>query len=262
LPELLVVVLLVGVVAAGMGSVFASQNRTYVQQDLHVAMEENLRLAMSAVTDSLRAAGCGVPPSDLSNWITWVAGFVEDPLVVTDGGAGPDTLSLAVCTPPLAELTAAAAAGSTSLVVSSSVSGKLAADLLNTTDKGLIWIGDGDHARIRAASGGALTIDTDPTTAGNQGLLRSYPPGAPISRIDVLTFSIQTDVTVNLPVLHLDRQRGTVESVADGISDLQVTTTAPGRQYRIALTGRSEKEDPVTGALLTRSLVSDITLRN
>ena len=51
-----------------------------MQQDLHVAMGENLRVGMSTVTDTLRMAGCGVPPSHLSSWINWTSGFVDDPM--------------------------------------------------------------------------------------------------------------------------------------------------------------------------------------
>jgi prepilin-type N-terminal cleavage/methylation domain-containing protein len=262
LAELLVVMLLVGIVAAGMGGVFSSQNRAYVQQDLHVAMEENLRAAMTTVVDSLRYAGCGVPSSSLDSWIGWVGGFTEAPVVVTDGGLGPDMLSVATCTPPLAKLTAPANAGDTSIAVASTVAEKTDSDLLNTTDKGLIWIGDGDHARIRSMSGGTLVIDTDPTQSGNQGLLRSYPPGTPVSRVDVHTFTVHNDVVANVPALYLDKHHGMSIVAADGISDLKVSTLAPGSQYRVKVTARSERKDPISGAYTTRSLVTDVRLRN
>jgi len=263
LPELLVVVLLVALIAAGMGGVFSSQNRAYVQQDLHVAMEENLRVAMSTVADTLRQAGCGVPPSHLGSWITWASDFTDGPVVVADGGGGPDVLSVAACTPSLATLTVAAAAGSTNITIASSVAGKSLDQLFNTADKSLIWIGDGDYALVRALSGDTFTIDTDPITSGNQGLLRTHAVGTPISRVDVSTFTIGDDETAAQPALFLDKHRGgTVSPAAEGITDLKVTTLTPGRQYQLMLTGRSEREDPVTGAFFTRSLVSNITVRN
>lgn len=260
--ELLVVMLVVGLVAAGMGGVFSSQNRAYVQQDLRVAMEENLRAAMSILVDSLRTAGCGVPTSSLESWIDWVDGFTEAPVVVTSGGSGSDVLSVATCSPPLAQLIGPANAGSTEIAVASTVPGKAGADLLNTTNRGLIWIGDGDHARIRSMTTDTLIIDTDPTQSGNQGLLRSYPPGTPISRVDVHTFTIHNDAVANLPALYLDKHGGTPIAAADGIQDLKISVLVPGSQYRLKVTARSEREDPTSGVYLTRSLITNVRLRN
>lgn len=262
LPELLVVLLLASMIAAGMGGVFSSQNKAYLQQDLHVAMGENLRVAMSTVTDTLRMAGCGVPPSHLSSWINWTSGFVDDPIVITDGGVNPDTMAVAACTPPLATMVARSDAGSTTLTLNPTIAGKSTGDLFNTSDKSLIWVGDGDYAKVRSVSGNVLTIDTDPTASGNQGLLRSHPLGAVVSRIDVHTFTVETDPDAALVSLRVDRHHGTVSTAAEGISDLQLETITPGRQYRVTLTGRTERHDPVNGGLLTRELVSEITLRN
>ena len=262
LPELLVVLLLSSIVAAGMGGVFATQNRAYVQQDLHVAMGENLRVAMTTITDTLRLAGCGVPPSHLSSWINWAAGFADDPVAITDGGGGADTLSVAACTPPIATMTARADAGATTIVVNPTVPGKQVGDLFNTSDKSLVWVGDGDYAKVRSISGSTLTIDTDPTVTGNQGLLRSYPLGAVSSRVDVHTFLVDTDPDAALPSLRVNRHHGTVTTAAEGITDLQLTTVLAGRRYQVMLTGRTERHDPVNGQFLTRQLVSDVTLRN
>jgi hypothetical protein len=245
-----------------MGGVFATQNRAYVQQDLHVAMGENLRVAMTTITDTLRLAGCGVPPSHLSSWINWVSGFDEEPVAIADGGSGADTLSVAACTPPIATMTERADAGSTTITINPTVAGKETGDLLNTADKGLIWVGDGDYAKVRSISGNVLTIDTDPTATGDQGLLRSYPIGAVVSRIDVHTFLVDTDPDAALPSLRVNRHHGTVTTAAEGITDLQLTTLTAGRRYQVTLTGRTERHDPVNGAFLTRQLVSDVTLRN
>jgi prepilin-type N-terminal cleavage/methylation domain-containing protein len=262
LPELLVVMLLAGLIAAGMGGVFSTQNRAYMQQDLHVAMGENLRVGMSTVTDTLRMAGCGVPPSHLGSWISWTSGFVDHPIVVTDGGSNPDTLMVAACTPPLATMITRSDAGSTTIILNPTIAGKSTGDLFNVSDKSLIWVGDGDYAKIRSVSGNVLTVDTDPTATGNQGLLRSHPLGAVVSRVDVHTFLVDTDPDAALPSLRVDRHHGTVTTAAEGISDLQLETITPGRQYRVTLTGRTERHDPVNGAFLTRALVSNITLRN
>jgi hypothetical protein len=50
------------------------------------------------------------------------------------------------------------------------------------------------------------------------------------------------------------------QPVAEGISNMKITRT--GRQYTIALTGRSELRDPISGSWLTRSLQATVSLRN
>jgi prepilin-type N-terminal cleavage/methylation domain-containing protein len=263
LAELLVVLFPMSLVAAGAVGFFTNHNRTYVQQDIAVSTEENLRAAMGMVTDTLRSAGCGVPASNLGNWITWVSGFDNDPVIVTDGGSGPDVVSVAGCTPmPIARLSAAAAAGSTSVSLISDYPGTTVSQLLNAADKSLILIGDSQHARVTSVSGNTVNIDTDPTTNGAQGLARAYLTGATITRVDVVTFQIETDADSGLPWLRLNRHRGSEDPAAEGISDLQITTLVPGGRYQIALTARSETVDPIAGHLLTRSLSSDVRLRN
>jgi hypothetical protein len=153
-------------------------------------------------------------------------------------------------------------AGSTTITVNPTVPGKTTGDLFNTSDKGLIWVGDGDYAKVRSISGNVLTIDTDPTATGNQGLLRSHPIGGVISRVDVHTFSVANDPEDELPSLTVDRHHGTVTTAAEGVTNLQLVTLTPGRQYQVTVTGRTERQDPVNGAYLTRNLVSDVTLRN
>ena len=262
LTELLAVLLIVSLVAAGIGSVFASQNRAYVHQDIAVALEENLRVSLATVSDSLRLAGCGAPSSDLDDWIPWVRGFRDAPVVVREGGDAPDELSVAACTAVVARLSHDAAAGSTTLSLDSEVSGRTIESLLNTYDKGLIWIGDTQHATVRALGGGAVTIDTDPRANGDQGLLRAFLAGTPVSRIDVLTFAIDEKCDGARAALTLDKHRGEPLELAEGVSDLQVVALDPGRHYRLTLSAESELDDPVTGQPMGRRVTSEVTLRN
>jgi prepilin-type N-terminal cleavage/methylation domain-containing protein len=263
LTELMVVLFPMCLVAAGAVGFFANHNRTYVQQDIAVSTEENLRAAMAMVTDTLRTAGCGVPASNLGNWITWVSGFDNDPVIVTDGGSGPDVVSVAACTPmPIARLSASAAAGSTSLSLTSDYPGTTVSQLLSGADKSLILIGDSQHARVTSVSGNTVNIDTDPTTDGAQGLARAYLTGATITRVDVVTFQIDTEDGTGLSWLRFDKHRGSEDPAAEGISNLQITTVVPGGRYQVTLTARSETIDPIAGEPLTRSLSSDVRLRN
>jgi Tfp pilus assembly protein PilW len=94
LIELLAVLVPMSLVAAGAVGFFSAHSRTQLQQDASVAMEENLRAAMGMVADTLRTAGCGAPQSNLADWITWVPGFDNVPLIVSGGGEQPATISI------------------------------------------------------------------------------------------------------------------------------------------------------------------------
>lgn len=262
LPELLVVLVLVGMVTAGIGSVFSSQQRAYRREDRSVALEENLRIAAGMVGDSLRNAGCGTPSHSLSIWIPWASGFDDAPVAVLDGGTDPDTLSVAACTTTLAKVDAYAAAGATTLSLASVFPETSIAELFNDEDRSLIWIDNRQHARVTSVSGDTVTIDTDPTTGGDQGLWRAQQVGTPIARVDVNTFRIGKDSATGLSRLELDKHRGTPFVAADSIVDLRVTTLEARRRYRVTLTGQAEIANEKTGAQLSRSVDVEISLRN
>ena len=258
LPELLVVLVIVGTVAAGIVEVFATQSRTYVRQDAAVSLEENLRVSLAMVTDALRLAGCGVPAHGLDGWIPWVDGFNDSPVLLRDGGDGPDELTVAACTPVVARLSADAAAGATTLSLESAVGGKGVEALLNAADKSLLWIGDAQHAAVRAVSGDAVEIDTDPFAPGDQGLLRPFLAGTPVTRVDVTTFRIRAD-RGGAPYLAVDRYHGNDQRIADGVSDLQVEAVVPRHHYRVDLTATNQA---ATGEPITHAMSAAVDLRN
>ena len=79
--------------------------------------------------------------------------------------------------------------------------------------------------------------------------------------MDVFTFDVETDSTGVR--LRLNENHGAgAQPAVEGISDLQITTVTAGTQYQLTLTARTEKTDPLTGTYLTRSLSSDVTLKN
>jgi prepilin-type N-terminal cleavage/methylation domain-containing protein len=262
LPELLVVLFLAGLVAASVGGVFASQSRVYRREDQNAALEENLRVATGMITDTLRNGGCGTPEHSLSTWITWVGGFGDDAVLPVEGGDDPDTLSVAACTPTLAKLGGYAAAGATTLTLVSMFSDTPVAELFNDADKSLGWIDHRQHALVTSVSGDTITIDTDPTSPGDQGLWRAQLVGTPIARVDVFTFAVADDPGTGRPRLELDKHRSEPFAVADSIADLQVTTIAPRLRYRVTLTGRSELPDPLSGVPLVRTADVEVALRN
>lgn len=261
LLELLVSMFLASVLVAGLVQLMGSHNHRQIQQELSVATEQNVRIGMDLVADTLRAGGDGVPKTNLSAWIPWVIGFGANPRVV---GGPPDAISIARCSPqPVATLSVRAAKGATSLTVASAVPGLTISAQLDADKKRLIFVGDLENAHVTGIAGDVVSIDSDPTTAGAQGLEHAYPAGAPLCRVDVLTFGIRSNPTTGAPELYVDANQGLgARGIALGASDLRVTTVTAGRRYVIALTARATRLDPVTKTHLARSLRSDVLVRN
>jgi prepilin-type N-terminal cleavage/methylation domain-containing protein len=270
LIELLVSMIVVATMMAGAVQLYLVQSRTNTQQDQSVAMEENLRLASAMVSDALRNARYAAPRGNPSPWTTWVPNFTSNPLVTQGSGSNPDTLSIAACfQEPVAKLSACVgtpgcpvAIGVTSVSVTPTDPNTNLTDLLDTSDKGLVRIGETDEfAFVTSVNSTSIGVDTD-TAAGTQGIQKPHPIDAEICRVDVITFSIGNDPTTGLPRLLRDaNQGGGAQPAAEGINDLQITLTPP-KTYQVSLRGRSEANDPMTGAPLQRPLASTITLRN
>ena len=270
LIELLVSMIMVATMMAGAVRLYLVQSRTNTQQDQSVAMEENLRLASAMVSDALRNARYAAPGgSNPSSWITSVANFTSNPLVTQGSGSNPDSLSVAACfQEPVAELSdcvgmpgCPAAIGVTSVSVTPRDPNANLTDLLDTSDKGLIRVGETEFAFVTSVNSTSIGVDTG-TAAGAQGIQKAHPAGAQICRVDVITFSIGNDPTTGLPrLLRDENQGGGAQPAAEGINDLQITLTPP-KTYQVTLRGRSEGNDPMIGAPLQRSLASTITLRN
>ncbi len=264
LAEILVVLIPAALLAAGTVGFFSFQNKTQSQQDLSVQLEENLRAAMDIVSSQLRLAGCGAPSSSLDQWIGWVGGFSDAPVSIRPNpqGSHGDELSIAACTSlPVADVASYAAAGATSLYVSPRDTTSTP-ELFNQNGRSLLLIGDRQNAQVSQVIGNRLVIDSDPTRPWDQGLPRAYLPGTPVSRIDVATFRIHSD-TAGDSVLTLDRHDNSAPvRIAEGITSLRAVPVEPPRRYRLVLSARSDRRDPLTGNYLTGSLVSDVFVRN
>src|SRR3989441_8678316 len=252
LVELLVAVLVLSVAMAAVVVVFSAQDRAYLRADTQATMEANLRLGMNMVTESLRNGKYGVPSANLSSWITWVSGFTSNPTITTNG-SNPAVISVASATSkPVATLTAHVDAAATTIYVSSS-------SQLDTGAQRLLLIGDSENALITGVNSTALTIDTNPLLAGNQGLARAYPAGTPVYRVDVITFQVASGTS---QLTRDDHQGGGAQAAVEGITNLQALTVTAGTKYDITLTARSPQLDAMTAQYLTNSLRSKVTLAN
>ena len=224
-------------------------------------MQENLRLASSILTAALRNTRYGVPAGNPSSWINWVSGFTTNPNWTNGGGGSPDTISVAACfEKPVGRLSVAPLVN-TDTTLQVTPSGVLT-DALDTGAKSFIRIGESEFARVTSVGSNAIMIDTDLVTAGNQPVREAHAggaDGAEICRVDVITFSVDTATS---RLMRNQNQGGVAQPVAEGISDLQITPTPP-KQYTIALTAIPEKgRDPVTGYLTTRTLTTNVLMRN
>ena len=250
--EVLAALLLLSVAMVGVVLAFATYSRRYAQQDLRMTLDQNLRQGMDMMGDTLRTAGYGVPGAPLANWITWVNGFGQNPTVVHTGGL-PDAISIAGATSQaVAQLTAHVDVGGTTLSVSD-------ASGLNVGSKGLLSIDGVENVVVRAINGTTLTVDTNPVTAGNQGLVHAYPSGTPVYRVDVITFSVSPDANGVGRLLRDANQGAGAQQVADQVTNLAIS--AAQKLYTITLTATSATRDPWLG-FVTRRATDSVAVRN
>lgn len=230
LIELLIALALGLVVLAGVFSAFTAQDKAYRAQGEVTAMQEAVRAAAGMVANDVRMAGYGLPAANPGVWVTWVA-MAANP-DITDGGAGPDTLSVAAAfDAPVASLAAPAVAGATTLVLQPGEG-----SAFNTTDHSVLFLGRGQSAKVTAVVGDTLTVDTDPALPGAQGLAATYPAGAPVERVGVVTYRLAGTTLMR------DANDGAGDQpVVDGIEDFQVTG---GGAVTVSLTGRTRRPDP------------------
>ena len=249
LIELLIAMALALVVIGSLASTFIIQQKTYNAQEQIAEMNQNGRAAIDMMTREIRMTGYGVPKldpaSDLSSWIdsTWVSGVTMDsnPKIV-EGGSSPDAIHVAACFDgPAGSLSAAASKGDTSITLGSGEGSEF-----NTTRKKVIRIGELESAVVTGISSDTLTIDTDPTTAGNQGLKNDYQSGDSVCIVKVISYSIVPETEDSKTVYTLKRNENLGagrQPLAENIVDLQITQA--GNTIEInPLTAQADKPDP------------------
>jgi prepilin-type N-terminal cleavage/methylation domain-containing protein len=126
-----------------------------------------------------------------------------------------------------------------------------------------------DRLIVRDVGTETITIDTDPDTAGNQGISGSYPDGTyvnpvPIYRLTALEYSINFNPGLErFELRRWDRVEGN-RTLAENIQALEVNQEDQNL-YRITLTARTRVKDPdylENNGFRTRVLESQVRLRN
>jgi prepilin-type N-terminal cleavage/methylation domain-containing protein len=246
LIEFLVALTLLGLVCGSLGHIFLSQASDYKVQFRFVQRQQRLRAALEIMARDCRGAGYPALEesfwSDLTPWFP--SPFIpKSPLsvqpraiiTVTPGGNQPDMLSLLTVisgeTNP-SRLSAPVSIGDTTLrleLTSAQIN-----DQYNVGD--VIYLGKpSETAVIKGISGQILTVDTDPTQAGDQGLKKSYPAGTEIGEISLISYAVFTDDNdpiaryheLGVPVLKRKINGGGFEPLCEDIPDLKITFLNP-----------------------------------
>jgi len=254
LVEMLVGVTVSMMVIALVFTSFILQRRVFEAQQRVNEMQQNVRTATDVLVHDLHMAGYGlkgIPPYKTGDWVDWVAGMTDNPMVIQGAGSAPDTVVVAgAFDEPVADLQTLATNRTTTIRVSSGQGSEF-----NTTDKKVIYIGRTETARIVGVAGDTLTISIHPTLS--KGLRYDYQPGTPIELVRVVRYEIRNPVGVYPFEPHLIREMADETYTAEwhkmcagNIEDLQITRNT--HSVDLALTGRTSKPDryythPVTG---------------
>ncbi|HDZ90623.1 MAG TPA: prepilin-type N-terminal cleavage/methylation domain-containing protein [Deltaproteobacteria bacterium] len=260
LLELLIAMAIALVVITSIASAFISQRKTYAVQEQISEMQQNARAAMDIMSREIRMTGYGVPrpqpAADLSYWIDWVSGVTMDsnPKIQpgNDGASDPDEKSdiihIAACFDgPAATLSSNALSGDTTIDVTPV--GGTVSERFDTSDEKVISIGGFENAVITGIAGNTLTIDTDPTTAGNQGLSKDYDVSATtvnICVVKVISYSIVQETEGSRTIYTLKRNENLGagrQPLAENIVDLQITQAGDTIDIN-PLTAQTDKPDP------------------
>ena len=118
LIETLIAMAISAVLLAGIYNFFISQQEVQNVRGQVAEMQQNVRIAMAIMTREMRMTGYGAPQTNLAAWIPWVAGLATNPKITPWSGTTPATITvIGFFDTPIASLTAAAAAGATSLSI-------------------------------------------------------------------------------------------------------------------------------------------------
>jgi prepilin-type N-terminal cleavage/methylation domain-containing protein len=231
------------ILVAAVFTAFIFQRHAFEAQQRVNEMQQNVRTALDTLTHDLHLAGYGlrrIPPYKVGDWITWVTGMTDNPMVIQGGGTVPDELLIAgVFENPVTTTSAIVTNGAKSITVAD-------ASEFNTIDRKVIYIGRSETARIIGKAGNTLTISTHATES--KGLRYGYEVGAPIELVQVVRYAWANPAATYPFEPHLTREiEGRTYSqnwqklCAGNIEDFQLTRNFYSME--MAVTGRTSTED-------------------
>jgi prepilin-type N-terminal cleavage/methylation domain-containing protein len=255
LIELLIGLALSCLIAVVLFELLSSQNRTYSIQDDISEMQQNLRVAVERISRDVMSAGLGKPSwstingVDASSWYNTTNAYT--PYTITSSG-GNNTIDIIGCIETtVSRLSADAAAGSVTITLSAGEGGNF-----NTTTKQEINIGAVENAKVTGVAGDTLTIDTNPSSGGNQGLLYAQPANTLVCLVKWVTYSLGGD-----HVLYINTHQGEGnQPLAQNITAMTISIS--GKLLTLNLTGSTSRPDRTTGQYMTTQVTNKVLLRN
>jgi prepilin-type N-terminal cleavage/methylation domain-containing protein len=255
LIELLIGLALSCLIAVVLFELLSSQNRTYSIQDDISEMQQNLRVAVERISRDVMSAGLGKPSwstingVDASSWYNTTNAYT--PYTITSSG-GNNTIDIIGCIETtVSRLSADAAAGSVTITLSAGEGGNF-----NTTTKQEINIGAVENAKVTGVAGDTLTIDTNPSSGGNQGLLYAQPTNTLVCLVKWVTYSLGGD-----HVLYINNHQGEGnQPLAQNITAMTISIS--GKLLTLNLAGSTSRPDRTTGQYMTTQVTNKVLLRN
>ncbi|MEW6381028.1 MAG: Ig-like domain-containing protein [bacterium] len=263
-----------------------SQKKAYKDENELIEMSQGTRASVDILLRDLRHAGYKVLESDylgsLSDWVsseylptypaTVSLASNSCPIITQGEGTNPDMITLFIADLKENALVADAASGSTTITLDPNAPGFSGSTKFRIND--VIRLGDHtEFARITGVSGNCLTIDTNPTANGNQGLAEAHPAGEPIREVNVVTYAVINEGndpshehhTAGHPVLKRKLNDTDYADVAEDVEDMQIIPYAPPR-YKLQLISRTASRGDFAkvsaDGYRRTELLADFRLRN
>jgi len=268
--------------------VMISQRKNYKDENELIEMSQNTRASVDILMRELRLSGYKTLETDflgyLSNWVSseYLPAYPYSvdltsgscPIITEGGGTSPDMITLFIADLKENKMAANTASGSTTIALDPNAPGFSGSASAKFRVNDIIRIGDHtEFAKVTGISGNSLTIDTNPSTTGNQGLANSYNAGEYIREVNVVSYTVINEEndsshqhhTVGHPVLKRKINEIDYADVAEDIEDMQIIPHAPPR-YKLQLTTRTSSQgdyvDVDPDGYKRTELVADFRLRN
>ena len=277
--EMLIVLVVFSILIGSIFGFFGSQRDTYVSEDFKLERDQNLRMALDAISRELKAAGyCAADEAfvrDLSLWAPpeFIPSYPlsvdldANPKITVGDDDLPDMITFASCIPTATNPTTLSAdSDETKLAMSLSKS-----DTDKQYRKGdIIYVGYlPEPARVTAIDGKIITVDTDPQNPGFQPLSAMYPAGSPVGELSVVSYAVFNDENDpeykrhehGRPLLKRKINAGGFYPVAENIVQMKVRKL-DGDVLQVSLTAQTGRKHLMGERAGRRTMATEISLRN
>jgi len=249
LVELLISLAIGATVLAGVLTGYMVCRKLVNRQRLQNEIRANVRTLMMYLVKDLSMTGYGLPVSDaeLSSWTTLlgVTGMTNNPQIIQGSAGYPDRIRIAAAFRSASTLAADAAAGSTTIVLSSNNTDAAWQNQLWQNDNKLIYVGGCELARLTGdpMGGTTLTISTHPSNVS--GLTYNHQAGEPVEMIQVYDYSYYGNLTDGFYISRgiNDSTDGYWWYTAIAYSIFDIVFSRSDQMMTVTITGRSEEAD-------------------